>query len=419
MAAAAKKTLVQLYNENRYVDIYKQYKDSQLKPDSLVEIRKGSIKVCDSDALFMLLCRSIMDMTWYDDQRKVTDFFRLRDCWMPTEEDATVVNLTALEMLNCVRGAEFLLCSDLFTIKRDDVFIQRFKEFLKLMKARIYFLCSRELPVSIMDANEMYCQEVFMEKAKDQESSNADYESDDELVVKKIHIEDLSEFVTKKAKVTWEYIFEINTMLTAMDNILLKFGDRVYSEAPPSLVGRIRKISLDPIRRHIFQKCRDLNEDDLVKSRRIYYQDLICMDSYRRIYKRRFPHDFKAASRAVLVSKDPELLDEHIPTSYLDIITEASDKGIKEEMKRINTDALFFKWCGQFPNEDPTLVVAEFIHRDVLRNHWVVRYENYYYRATSYTASFALLRALMRWKNKSSIIKKVDTAKFDELFFPS
>ena len=154
-------------------------------------------------------------------------------------------------------------------------------------------------------------------------------------------------------------------MLTAMDNILLKFGDRVYSEAPPSLVGRIRKISLDPIRRHIFQKCRDLNEDDLVKSRRIYYQDLICMDSYRRIYKRRFPHDFKAASRAVLVSKDPELLDEHIPTSYLDIITEASDKGIKEEMKRIKTDALFFKWCGQFPNEDPTLVVAEFIHRDV------------------------------------------------------
>ena len=426
-----KKTFAELHDEMNYEDIYEAYCDSQINPKAHVEFRNKDDTLCDTDLLFGLLTKVMVDMTWFDDKRVVGDFFQLRDFWMPTHLDTPIVSLSLFQIFNVARGAEWLLTSDIFFNERDnETFLPRFKQFLYLIKRRIYYLCRVNCNKDVMDETPLYVKQVFNKKIDEEQNvDNAGYESDEEFIVKRVEMEEFEAEEERQYAVTWDFIFEVNTILTGMDKVIMKFESRVYHKPPVEVVGTRRKIHIDELRQHIYKKCLMLTESTIVEDRRLFYQDMVCTDSYRRIYKRRYAHDIKCSSRAVLVNtKHPDLVDEYLVTSIADMKERkvGVPREVAEVLVRINGDSLFFTWSGQIANEDVVLAVRDQIDRDVLRNCWAFNFEGKYYSSTSFMAAFALLRGFMRWKRMPSKILKrttgnvvlnIDISKYDNVLF--
>lgn len=426
-----KKTFKELHDELNYDDIYEAYCDSQIDPKARVEFRNKDVILCETDILFGLLSKVLVDMTWFEDKRIVGDFFELRYFWMPTELDTPIVSLSLCEIFNVARGAEWLLTSDIFFYKRDnETFLPKFKEFLYLIKRRIFYLCRENCDKDVMNEIPLYVKEVFNKRLDDDQNvDNAGYESDEEFIVKRVEVEEFEVDENRKYAVTYEFIFEINTILTGMDNVIMKYESRVYHEPPIEVVGKRKKVHVDELRQHIYKKCLMLTESTVVEDRRIFYQDMVCTESFRRIYRRRYPHDIKCASRAVLVNtKNSDLADEHLVKSIADMKERVIGvpKEVAEGIVRVNGDSMFFTWSGQFANEDVVFAVKDLIHRDELHNCWAFHIDGKYYSSTSFMSAFALLRGFMRWRNTSPIIVKrsagnvplkIDISKYDSILF--
>lgn len=426
-----------------YEEIKLVYENNQNNDDAKVFTRHSGENYADIDLLYLLLGMSIPQHVWDnlipgDDQttpnlRCVKDFFILRDFWMPTEPNTPILYLSQCEILNCVRGAEWLLTSEVFVPERADSeefeqrgdlivrrnpFIEKYKEFLYLIKMRLHYITSRPMNAEVMNASERYVQIVKNKNTDADDDVENAYESDGFRVKKKFKLDMMEDLLPKKAICTNDFIFEVNRMLCGIDTCLKKFETRMYVDIPSEAKTWTDKLKVDALRRHVFEGCATINERNTVSLYKTYYHDMVCTESYKEVYRYFYPHNKKCTSTAVLVKKAVVLIEENLVSSFPDIINRVDYQETGDRIYRFNTDFLFFRWSEQFVNEDVAQVAKRhFIERDPVRVCWSLSFQQQYYKSNSFFSAFALLRVLMRYYKCSPIVENVDLSKFDNFLF--
>lgn len=222
----------------------------------------------------------------------------------------------------------------------------------------------------------------------------------------------------EKASVNLAWLFE-------MDTITTYFWRKAFEHEthpapipyPPCMLGYFRAWLFDEVKR--------TSEDTVKTFRRVWYDDMIVTDSYRRIYLYYNPLEPMPKSRAIINSKDLRLHKQHCH-SIADVTKEDENVIIQ----RFNTDAMFFmhaRTLASMSSGDPVQAVyraslAEVdgplcIYRDAIRNVWVV-YHSFEerYSAPSFTAAFFHMREQMRERGISPLKNGVNLGVWDEHF---
>lgn len=229
-----------------------------------------------------------------------------------------------------------------------------------------------------------------------------------------------NKFVKTIVSTSLKWLFDIDSTTTPF----LLYAFHHEHETPPE---PIPSHNLERFRIWLFAETRKESESEVVTFRRKWYEDLIVMESYKRIFCRRNPMDPRPASRAIIINKHEELHHQHCKS-----LDEVCDMYAENELLRMNTDAMVFmksRSLGSTPGGDFVQAVYRksfmdvkgeelCIYRDPIRNGWILYFSpDRRFIARSFTAALVYMRLRMRMLQMGNSKGEYDVSVWDTHFF--
>lgn len=156
----------------------------------------------------------------------------------------------------------------------------------------------------------------------------------------------------KQVSVNFAWVHDVDAFLTHFWLRAFEY-DRIHSlfgAAAATTAGTTKSVVVgDPQRAFLFPKMRDFlfrwvqgleQQDEAVRVRRTWYEDLIVTNVHRRIFRRHSPFHVRAAAREILVFKKECLAQPHC-TTLADMLTEQTN-AFRYDLERLTIDSLFF-----------------------------------------------------------------------------
>lgn len=337
-----------------------------------------------SNSMFtFILCAHTEDVL--DDPRFLKDFplIQIHDKWLQEGEE-TISRLSLSSATNLLFGLEWFLFSNVLLPERKKETINQARELFRLLRNRIFFFIQSEnLPTDVLNMKDEYSTEKKRGIFVSVDTSHLDYDSDEEVRKKRVEIskEDLSEYDLMVAAVNSDFCYDMDTLITLFEKELYKYdtwGEPIQTEQP----------ELSILRCNIIDACYKMDEEILLNARRMWLEKLQMLESYQRIYRRKY-NIHTPKHRQIITNKNDVLQEMGQCTSKDDLLK--YPRGLHSDISlRITTDALFCLW-GNYYEEGIEQSVKSNLFFDHVRNIWIVRFRNQLYKADSFTHGWRLL----------------------------
>jgi hypothetical protein len=406
-------------------------------------------------------------LTWYacataipdttDDPRKLEDFplIQLHESWI--HDPLQISRMYMRDTMDLLEGLEWHVFSDMFFRHRTNAWWKQVMELFHLLVHRCFQFAQGEWDTTILNVEEyrLVRKLNLLEPVDEDPEKKLDgYRSDDEEGLvdaaappKKKRKKpdptasstDLHSPPNEAPKPMRTFYKEIATVSTTwlydVDSITSFFWQCAFGYEQYPLPPGIPDIDLASFRDFIFAQIQLLKEDETIRFRRVWYEDLLVVESYRRVYKRKSPLNERPASREVIIFKKDELYTVDC-TTIQDIITKqvGEDPLENNQHLRISTDAMFFLYTRSLSNTTGNVCQAVFrktrkealaaksypcIFRNEIRNVWEVMLDaGTRMYGDSFSLCFAYMRKWMKDHGKSPMKGQVDFSALDVYFFP-
>jgi hypothetical protein len=236
--------------------------------------------------------------------------------------------------------------------------------------------------------------------------------------------------------VSLAWFYDVDAMIT---NFWMSYIQDVMYPLPPPIPI---KPDLTWFRYRLFEEIRKMKEIEVVKYRRMWYENNLVTESHLRVYKRRASHDTRPAARAVILSKNDNIYPEPCSTTEDIVNPMVSDSVIANNLHmQTSTDSLFFKYSDSqaIHMSDVCSVVFRktreegilrgtfpYIFRNRLHNVWevvlsekgnVLESVEDRFTASSFTDCFYYARVWMRERGIPPIVKQMNLSRMDKMMF--
>ena len=359
--------------------------------------------LCKSMLTFILCAHTEVPL---DDPRRLSDFRSLKvHKDFIHEGDSPISRMSLQVVTDLIWGFEWLVLSELFEVKRTPEFIKEAQQLYRLLRNRIFFfIASESLSNTVLDVV-LYTIEEKKGLFAKVDTSDVDYASDDEIYkTRKQRLDaDLSKHDLTTMYVNSNFIYDMDSVFSHFErhwHFYHKTQDLIQTTPQPQL---------SKFRKWLFEQTETLEVRETLKARREWQESLQITPAIERVFKRVYGISQKPKPRQMIVVKHVSFVEVGACTSYLEITTRSKGKN-HEIMLRLATDSMFQVWCIQM---GLTMDLSKVIFRDRIRNVWLVKIDEYYIEASSYTHGFRILRMHM---NETKYIRKIDVSIFDAMF---
>jgi hypothetical protein len=407
----------------------------------------GGRERCDSMVTFALCATARVDKT--DSMKTLEDFplVKIHDCFL--HDSIPIMRMYLQQASSLMEGLQWHVCSDIFFTGRTEAWWKQVMELFRLLTSRCFQFIQGEWEAPILNVKEYRVEHKRLvgRQAEEVDLSEYRFEEEDEEKRKRMKMSSSTKTTTTTATViiregeekkevkpvhlamavvSETYLYDQDCRITSMWNTAF---DHDYYPLPPSIgVVDIANFVSWLLGKYI----QEIKEDEVLRFRRIWLEDLIVTDSYRRIHKRISPLTEKPASREIIIYKNDQLYDDMLktyPTSRKDVQTKPATGNAKKNnlIYRISVDSMFFLYAKSLhPNPGDVCeavyrknramphernVTYPFIFRNGHRGVWEL--------VMSETECFAFMRKQMRENGISCMIGDVNLSAVDSYFFPS
>jgi len=417
------------------------------------------IDVCESMFTFVkIAARYHKSDATIDDPRTLNNFplIFIEQFWVHREgkdEWIPIMRMDMNQLLDTFQGVLWHVLSDVFFRKRTDEWWEQVLRLVHLIFNASCFIFNNEHDLKRINVKE-YCDTRTINFLEDGLSNTtdavqkkmagyrSDEEEDDERGRKRIKLKhqarDMTIPTTKQlealeaerlrkaqSEITVGYInpawlFDMDTMMTYF------WREAFLFETLPRPID-VPSPDLSYIREWLEYRIGLVDKAESVRFRRMWYDDLIVNDCYRRVFMRKSPYNTRPASREVIIGLQDALHLTHCET--FDSIMKKQVKGDSNTMYRLSTDAMFFKIAQTFSNVsgDPCKAVYRktssyvdsmpCIYRDAIRGSWVVCITyDMRYATDSFTGAYWYMRQRMDSQSMPPRKGKTDLSVFDKHF---
>ena len=352
-------------------------------------VRKGYRRVCDLKWLAL---------AWYEcmcsdhHQRMDAQFGevtmqdlgwggKLLDKWK--HEPVPILRMSLQQVMDCLLGVEWYVFCELYDldISRGSMeWIENIRRTIELLRFRAYFLATHSLSSTILDVEEYVLTEVEMDAmpksnagddggggGQQQEPSGVlrpedftylELDSEKQLKPQEVAAERKQRMMlqyeleslmrlymqegmdSRMTRVNLVMVFDVNTILHSLDTGLDRYTTN-YSSLPVEPMDKTVEHMLVDVRKTLMERFQSMST--LIRLRRGWHCDLVCLPSFRFIHGRK--KGLLAANSAtdedVVLAKLGNSISSRIPNVHAEFILQPIGLS-RTKWLQVNTDALVF-----------------------------------------------------------------------------
>lgn len=362
-----------------------------------------------------------------DDPRTTADFplVRIHPSWLH-EPPEPILRMDMRSLMDALTGLEWHVFSDPGHRPRVAAWWRQVKSMAKLLFYRcVHFVQHDAWELSVLnvesyrETTDVDAMALYNAHAGTASDELAAYASDDEgeapvrpfrSLAPTLAQTAMPSLIVQTARVSEVWIYDVDAIFS---NFWLEA--QAHDTAPPVDESVPARPDIARLRKFLFDFAAAVTESEVVRSRRVWFEELLLTDSYRRIFRRTSPFNARPAAREIILSKS-DLVYPAPCTTFKEITTRLVKGDVSLHM-RVSTDALFEFHSRSLALGSGDLYKALFaksrravhtsterdsvlfpcIYRDPIGNFWEVACRRgVYARDDSFTGAFARLRAWQR-----------------------